>query len=320
MGSGTEDADPFVTNVCDTERGRCVVDGTECVVDADCPASDHTGNNVCNGEDCTTEDAHVICWLEADDLPGDEICDLQSFSCSNIPDQACQSDGDCIPITDVCSYPSQQPNSDPSDCIITPTGQSPCTDSQGQLYDCSNSDTACATASCDPFGAEANCDILAPVNVGTLCRAGSGDICDPDEECDGVNSECPADVVAPATTVCNAGSGDLCDPDESCTGVADAACPADVVAPATTICNPGSGDICDPDESCTGVAGDACPADNIASATTICRAGSGDLCDPDESCTGEADAACPADVVAPATTICNPGSGDICDPDESCTG
>jgi hypothetical protein len=162
-------------------------------------------------------------------------------------------------------------------------------------------------------------DVVTPAT--TICNPGSGDICDPDESCTGLAGEaCPDDEVAPPTTICNPGSGDLCDPDESCTGEADVACPDDVVAPATTICNPGSGDICDPDESCTGLADVACPDDVVAPATTICNPGSGDLCDPDESCTGEADVACPDDVIAPATTICNPGSGDLCDPDESCTG
>jgi len=62
-------------------------------------------------------------------------------------------------------------------------------------------------------------------------------------------------VVAPSTTVCRTGSGDLCDPDETCRGVPGGACAADVVTPAGTLCNPGSGDLCDPDETCSGVAG-----------------------------------------------------------------
>ncbi len=48
----------------------------------------------------------------------------------------------------------------------------------------------------------------------TLCRSGSGDLCDADEVCSGASGACPADVVAPIGTVCNAGTGDICDPDE----------------------------------------------------------------------------------------------------------
>jgi hypothetical protein len=188
--------------------------------------------------------------------------------------------------------------------------------------DCTAYNTACGIASCNPAGEVGNCDIVTPVAAGSVvCRQGSGDVCDPDELCNGLNIYCPDDVVSPATTICNPGSGDICDPDESCTGVAGEACPADQIASSTTTCRTGSGDLCDPDESCTGVADAACPDDVVSPATTICNPGSGDICDPDESCTGTPGAACPADTIAPATTICRTGSGDeICDPDESCTG
>jgi hypothetical protein len=66
--------------------------------------------------------------------------------------------------------------------------------------------------------------------------------------------------VSSATTICRAGSADLCDPDESCTGNADEACPDDVVEPNTTVCREGP-DECDLDELCTGEPGDACPPD-----------------------------------------------------------
>ena len=180
--------------------------------------------------------------------------------------------------------------------------------------------------SCDPNElctgvADAACpgDVVSP--AATICNPGSADQCDPDETCTGTPLEaCPADTFLPGTTICRAGSGDLCDPNELCPGAADAACPADIVSSTATICNPGSGDLCDLHETCTGTPGAACPADTIASTATICRPGSGDVCDPAESCTGVADATCPADIVSPAATVCNPGSGDLCDPEELCTG
>ena len=82
----------------------------------------------------------------------------------------------------------------------------------------------------------------------TLCRNGSGDLCDADEFCSGSSGSCPTDIVAPIGTVCNPGSGDICDADEVCSGVALMACPADVFDPGTTVCDPGSGDLCDLDE------------------------------------------------------------------------
>ena len=117
-----------------------------------------------------------------------------------------------------------------------------------------------------------------------------------------------------ATTVCNAGSGDLCDPDELCSGTANAACPADTVASATTVCNAGSGDLCDPDELCSGTAGVACPADVIAVADTVCR-GAADDCDVAEVCDGVG-SNCPADAFAGAGTSCS--SGDECLMEEHC--
>jgi hypothetical protein len=61
-GSGTQDDDPFQPNVCDTDLGRCIADGEVCTSDVDCAQNVHTGSNVCNGTNCETEDAHVICW------------------------------------------------------------------------------------------------------------------------------------------------------------------------------------------------------------------------------------------------------------------
>lgn len=302
---GTQDDDPFQPNTCDTESGRCIADGTVCTSDVDCP-NVHSGGGKCNGASCLNQDAHILCWLEANDLPGNEVCDttVPGGVCTNIAGRQCASDGDCIPITDVCSYPSEQPNSDPSDCIVTPTGQSPCVN-----VDCSGFNTSCGIASCDPFGADGNCAIVVPKPAGTVCNTGSGDLCDPDEECTGSDAACPADTFAPATTVCNLGTGDICDPDESCTGVADAACPTDTFAPSTTICSQGTDEDCDPDESCTGEADQACP-DTVVIDGTSCE--DGFACTPGDLCVG---GACvsgePDDTVCPDLDACTEG---LCDP------
>jgi len=154
-------------------------------------------------------------------------------------------------------------------------------------------------------------------DTSVVCRTGSGDICDPDEFCDG-EGLCPVDGLASAGTLCRPG-GDICDPGEVCSGVADEACPADVVESAGTLCRAGSGDACDPDEVCNGISG-MCPADVVEFAGTVCDVGSGDACDPDEVCNGSPGAACPADGISPAGTVCREGSGDICDPAEVCSG
>ncbi len=164
----------------------------------------------------------------------------------------------------------------------------------------------------------------------TLCDAGSGDVCDPDEYCTGLSDTCPADTVSPTSTECYAGSADVCDPSKFCTGVADQACPAPTTQPSTFECNAGSGDVCDPSEYCTGTAGQTCPADNFEPSSYMCRPGSGNpnggsICDPDDYCTGVADQPCPPNTFEPSSFVCNPGSGNpnggtVCDPDETCPG
>jgi hypothetical protein len=104
-----------------------------------------------------------------------------------------------------------------------------------------------------------------------LCRAGSGDLCDPDERCTGFSGQgCPPDVVANPSTVCRAGSGDMCDPSENCTAVPGQACPANTITPAGTQCRASAG-ACDVAESCTGVGGQTCPANGFQPATTPCN-------------------------------------------------
>jgi hypothetical protein len=118
----------------------------------------------------------------------------------------------------------------------------------------------------------------------SVCRSGSGDLCDPDERCTGITGQgCPADVVANPTTVCRVGSGDMCDPSETCTAIPGQPCPANVVTAAGTTCRSATG-ICDVAESCTGTAGQTCPADTGVVAGTSCEA-DGTLCTVD-ACNG----------------------------------
>jgi hypothetical protein len=58
----------------------------------------HSGN-VCNGTNCLTQDAAVECSLP-----------ISNISLS----------GNLV-FQNICSYPSAQPNSDPSDCVLAPT-------------------------------------------------------------------------------------------------------------------------------------------------------------------------------------------------------
>jgi hypothetical protein len=294
--------------------------------------------NVCkNTPGCRTMDTVVTCHLDSADLPGTESCIANR--CTNIPSQFCLGDGDCIPITDVCSYPSEQPNSNPSDCVITPTGTDPCIG-----VTCTAFDTQCATASCDPQNGQ--CDLFTPKpsttsctgtsNGGacdaadhcsgtadtcvdgflpstTICRASTGQ-CDTAESCTGTSGACPADSFQPSTAVCTGTSnGGACDAPDHCSGTSNTC--VDAFQPSTTVCRAATGQ-CDAAESCTGTSG-ACPADGFQSNTTTCTgASNGGACDGTDLCDGAGHC---VDVYKPSTTVCRASTGQ-CDAAESCTG
>src|SRR5206468_9453844 len=96
----------------------------------------HTANK-CNGSNCLANDAAVNCCLTSTDI------------------------GTGGQLIDVCSYPSQQPNSDPSDCVITPpncSSDADCDDHNPCTVD------MCITGS----GGAKFCD-NPPGNAGTVC-------------------------------------------------------------------------------------------------------------------------------------------------------
>ena len=239
----------------------------------------HTANK-CNGSNCLANDAAVNCCLTSTDI------------------------GTGGQLIDVCSYPSQQPNSDPSDCVITPpncSSDADCDDHNPCTVD------MCITGS----GGAKFCD-NPPGNAGTVCGASAGP-CDIAETCTGTSRDCPDDRFASATTICRASAG-ACDVAETCTGTGTA-CPADGFASVTTVCRPSAGP-CDAVETCTGSSAN-CPADSFQSTATVCRMSAGP-CDVAETCTGSS-ATCPADSFRSAGTVCRASAGP-CDVAETCTG
>ena len=239
----------------------------------------HTARK-CSGTNCVRDDTAVNCCLASTDL------------------------GVTGELIDVCSYPSQQPNSDPSDCVLTPPNCSLDTDCNDQ--------NPCTVDKCvSGTGGVKFCD-NAPGNAGTVCRPSAGP-CDVAETCTGTSRECPADTFAAAGTPCRASAG-VCDPPETCTGTS-ASCPADAKSPAGTVCRPAA-DVCDVPETCDGTS-NTCPSDGSLPASTVCRPSAGP-CDPAEYCTGSS-AGCPPDGFQSSSTVCRPSAGP-CDPAEYCTG
>ena len=265
------------------------------------------------GRSCVINDNADACVIDGGECLSGFACDPNG----NVSSDACIAGGGvCTANGDSLTLPGAGPLDVPvvpgQDVVCTITNTNGCESTVCE-------DTACAILACDPTGVTGNCDILT-YTPDVICRAGSGDSCDPNEVCIDGQATCPDDFLEPDTTVCNAGSGDICDQDEMCSGIPGEACPDDTFDDGTTVCNAGSGDMCDPEELCPGVADAACPDDTVTSQGTVCNPGSGDVCDPDEVCSGNPDEACPDDTVASQGTVCNPGSGDICDPDEVCSG
>jgi len=199
----------------------------------------------CNGTNCRTTDTQTDCCLKTADSGGGVIID-------------------------VCSYPSQQPNSDPSDCVVNRQ----CSKTDPNDPAC-NDNNPCTVDSCDTtIGV---CHHVAG-NQGTQCRGLNG-VCDVAEVCDGSSIYCPADQFA-QSGVCRAAS-DLCDVAESCDGTS-ADCPADGAKGQGTVCRADTGQ-CDVQEVCDGVS-KACPADGFEPNNTPCN--DNDACTTGDVCVG----------------------------------
>ena len=158
---------------------------------------------------------------------------------------------------------------------------------------CSGLDSPCGTGLCLAGG---SCGAV-PASAGAVCRATAGP-CDLAEVCDGVSTECPADVVRPSGFLCRSALGD-CDVAEFCTG-ASGACPADAVRSSGFVCRTAAGP-CDVAETCSG-ASPSCPINGFRPASFVCRAATS-ACDGAELCTG-------------SSPSCPPDPGCVCTPPE----
>src|SRR5207244_3484517 len=237
----------------------------------------HTGRK-CSGTNCVTDDTAVNCCLTSTDL------------------------GATGELIDVCSYPSQQPNSDPSDCVITPASCSSDTD-------CDDRNPCTVDRCLSGTGGVKFCD-NAPGNAGTVCRPSAGP-CDVAETCTGTSRDCPPDTFAAAGTPCRASAG-VCDPPETCTG-SSAGCPPDGFQSSSTVCRPSAGP-CDPAEYCTGSSAD-CPPDDSGGACIPCATAAdcndNNVCTYD-SCDGGVCSNTAIEGCNPCTTAADCNDGNAC--------
>ncbi|MBW2703747.1 MAG: hypothetical protein JRF33_23255 [Deltaproteobacteria bacterium] len=267
----------FCTGLETCQFGVCTQGGNPCPTPSDC------------------DDVNNICGACGDGVVGpDEDCDpgaAQGDNCCNVgdcsltgsglvdPQGVCSGAGECR--VDVCD------------------GVGGCTDAVADDgADCgSNSDTLCDNADTCLGGV---CQDNLEAND-RICRNSTGP-CDPEENCDGSNADCPVDLLDDGSLECRPSQGD-CDPAEFCDG-SSAGCPSDTRADLGDACRPSAGD-CDLAENCDGVA-PTCPADVMADNSVECRPAAGD-CDLAENCAGGVD--CPSDVFADGSVECRPSVG-----------
>ncbi len=197
-------------------------------------------------------------------------------------------------------------------CAVS--GDGTCTNAAGNAgTECRGAAALCdAVEVCDGVNADCPDDVLVAAVANTECRGATG-LCDVAEICNGFLSDCPEDDVAATDVVCRPQDG-LCDVADNCDGETTE-CPAyDAVATADVVCRSKDG-VCDLDDNCDGTT-KGC-AEKFVDAGTECRAIAG-VCDVTEKCTGAA-SDCPVDAFAGSSTVCRVSVG-ICDASEYCSG
>ncbi len=337
------------------------------------PCDDHdacTYGDVCSGGVCAGG-APPACTEDADCDDGNacttDNCDVGSGVCSNTAP-------DCSGAGDQCNTASCDPGGSPGNCaVLSPTneGQS-CNDGAacavgetcqagacagGAAPDCGGAGDQCKTASCDPGGAEGNCDTLAAVVDGTGCD--DGDACNAGEacqagvcsggaapDCSGAGDQCASAACDPGGAEGNCGAlspinegqgcddGSVCTVGEVCTGGSCVGGGGPDCSGAGDQCNVAS---CDPggaagncdsltpvgngtacDDGAACNVGEACVAGQCVGGAAADCSGVGDACNAASCDPGGAEGNCNSVAQEPDGTDCD--NGDACAPDQCLAG
>jgi hypothetical protein len=181
-------------------------------------------------------------------------------------------------------------------CLVGETCQSGvCTG--GAAPDCSGAGDQCNDASCDPAGAEGNCDVITQVTDGTSCD--DGDACLIGETCQsGVCTGGAAPNCGGAGDQCNTASCDPLGLEGNC----------DIITPVS------NGTDCDDGDAC--LIGETCQSGACTGGTVPDCSGAGDQCNAASCDPAGVEGNC--DIITPVTdgTSCN--DGDVCNVDETC--
>ncbi len=305
---------PYTCNIvsCDPvgTNGNCDVitpanDGGSCDDSDPCTIDDVCSNGTCEGISFACNQPDVCNIASCDPIGTNGNCDAitptnNGGACDDgdpcTVDDMC-SNGTCkgIPIIcdqpDACNIASCNPVGTNGNCdIITPTNEggtcddnNPCTVNDacsngicaGTPVDCSIHDGKCHTTSCDPLGANGNCDVITPANDGDICDDDNpcteNDVCS-SGLCAGIQFECPdpdpcniafcdpagtngnCDEIIPAHNGEPCDDADICTVDDACNdngtcvGIIydiDSDGVSDICDNCPTVYNPEQGDDCD---------------------------------------------------------------------------
>ena len=328
------------TGVCDENAGACVAqpvaDGTACDDGLFCTVEDSCSGGACDGSprDCSASGDQCntgVCdenagACVAQPVAGGTVCD-DGDACN--VGETCQAGvcaggtaPNCSAAGDQCNTASCDPLGPDGNCdTLTPVADgTSCDDGDacnvdeacqggvcagGTAPDCSSAGDQCNTASCDPTGAEGNCDTLTPVADGTSCD--DGDACNVGETCQtgvcagGNDNDCSSAGDQCKTATCDpAGAEGNCD---TLTPLADgSSCNDGLFCNGVDTCSGGS---------CSQHAGNPCPGpDGDSNCAESCNE-AGDACnasDPSGSSCNDGNSCTSSDGTASAGDACN-GAG-----------
>ncbi|MCH8878584.1 MAG: hypothetical protein IID34_01725 [Planctomycetes bacterium] len=251
--SCNEDAD----NCFDPDGTNCGDGATQCSGQDTCDgAGGCQDNHEQNGTLCDDQDA---CTENDQCTTGN--CGGTAVDCTGVGDQCNTASCDPAGADGNCDILTQEPDGTPCDDQDACTESDICTSGVcgGAAVDCTGAGDQCNTASCDPAGAEGNCDILTPKPDGTLC--------DDQDDCT-ENDQCTAGLCGGAPIMPCCGNG-IIEGDEQC--------------------DPPDGKTCDencqpfPTGACCKITGNCEEAisENACNAAGGTYQGNGSICEPD---------------------------------------
>lgn len=249
--------------------GTVTVTAGACLVDLDCDDADVCTDDVCVAGVCENNNNSVLCD-DANPCTENDVCAAGVCAGSPTPDGNVCDDLDSCNVGETCLG---------GIC-------------QGALpTDCSGAGDDCNVASCDPLGAEGNCDTFVAVADGTVCD--DADRCNVGETCQtGVCvGGAPIDCI-PANDQCNTASCDFLGTEGNC----------DILTPVL------DGTICDDGVACN--VGEACLSGVCSGGAAPDCSGAGGQCNV---------ASCDPAGLEGNCTILNPVSdGTVCDDGDRC--